>query len=374
MSFTVSNNMNSSVNTQSLEDTIEQLINKYGRETINNLINKKNKKDETEPLLDDKYRSFVAPVKPKYQNIWDLYKEQQSNYWKEEELDFSRDYDDFITLNKDEQQFIKMILAFFAASDGIVNFNLSERFTREITNQEILIAYRFQMMMEDVHSITYAKMLENIIRDKNEREYLFNAIKNIPCIKKMADWAFKWIDSSERLAYRIVAFAIVEGVFFSGAFASIFWIKKYKTKNSEKKSFMNGLIKSNGFIARDEGLHTLFACEVYHYINNKLSIHEMTNILSEAVSIAKEFMTSAISVKLIGMNNDLMCQYIEYVADRLLNMLGYNKIYKTKNPFKFMETIGLKNKSNFFEEWSNDYQDAHINNSSNNTFELSDNF
>jgi len=360
---------------QEIDEFLEYCKSKYGRNKLLNIVDKLHPLDVNEPLLDKSKRSFVAPIHPIYSKVNEFYKLQQSAFWKVEELDFSRDYDDFLTLNKNEQHFIEMILAFFAASDGIVNFNLSERFTREITNQETLIAYRFQMMMEDIHSDTYSKMLENIVRDKDKQKFLFNAIENIPSIKKIADWAFKWIDSSERFAYRIIAFAIVEAVFFSGAFAAIFWIKKYKNGNSEKKSFMNGLNKSNGFIARDEGMHALFACELYSHVVNRLSFDEIKNMMIEAVDIAKEFMTESIPVRMIGMNDVSMCKYIEYVADRLLSMLGYDKIFKTTNPFKFMETIGLKNKANFFEERSNDYQDPHINNTTeDDQYHISDDF
>jgi ribonucleotide reductase beta subunit family protein with ferritin-like domain len=317
-------------------------------------------KDKDEPLLNPNKRTFIAPIKPEYPVIWNYYKTQMALFWKVEELDFSNDYNDFMTLNKDEQHFIEMILAFFAASDGIVNFNLSERFTREITNPETLYAYQFQMMMESIHSNTYAIMLENIVKDKQRQQYLFDAIQNVSSVKLMSQWALKWIDSSESFAHRIVAFAIVEGIFFSGAFAAIYWLDRYKNVDTEKKSFMNGFIKSNEFIARDEGLHLNMACELYKHVVNKLSTKQMNSIMREAVEIAKIFMTDALPIRMIGMNETMMCNYIQYVSDRLLNMLGYKKIYNSKNPFKFMETIGLLNKGNFFEERVTGYQDADI--------------
>ncbi|GAI11845.1 unnamed protein product, partial [marine sediment metagenome] len=234
-------------------------------------VNKLSDVDKNEPILNPKNKRFtVFPIQ--YQSIWDEYHKQFACFWRAEEIDFSGDYDDFLSLSKDEQHFIKMIIAFFAASDGIVNMNLGERFSREIQIMEAQIAYNFQMMMEDIHGKIYSLMLENIVRDPKEKEFMFNAIENVPSIKLMADWAFKWIDSSESFGHRVIAFAIVEAVFFSGAFASIFWIKKYKAKHSgsSSKQFMNGLIQSNKFIARDEGMHAGFACEIYKLLNHKV--------------------------------------------------------------------------------------------------------
>ena len=320
-----------------------------------------------EDILDPKIKQFtVFPIK--YHSIWQLYKEQLACFWKAEEIDFSNDYADYMTLTDNEKHFVEMILAFFAASDGIVNFNLGERFTREVQNMEILIAYGYQTMMESIHGEVYSLMLDNIIKDPKKKELLFNAIQTVPSVKMMADWAFKWIESSKSFAHRVVAFAVVEGVFFSGAFAAIFWIKKYKNKNrdtSKGKPFMDGLIKSNKFISRDEGLHTKFACEVYSLLNTKLPSNEINEIMDDGVKIAKNFMTDAIPVSLIGMNDTKMCDYIEYIADRLLVMLGYKKIYNKQNPFKFMETIGLNDKTNFFETRPHEYQDANVMNKGN---------
>lgn len=324
--------------------------------------------DLNEPILNPNNRKFTAlPIT--YQNIWRRYKEQMACFWKEEEIDFSNDYEDFLTLSADEQHFIKMILAFFAASDGIVNFNLSERFIKDIQNTEILFMYQYQIMMENIHSSVYSLMLNNIVKNEDEREYLFNAIKNVDSIKSMAEWSFKWIESSESFAHRLVANAIVEGIFFSGAFAAIFWLKKYKnSQNASKgKPFMDGLIKSNHFISRDEGLHCVGACDVYGLLINKLPNDKINQILMEGVEIAKVFYTDALPVNLIGMNHNLMCDYIEYIADRLLTMLGHKKIYGKTNPFKFMETIGLNNKTNMFETRPHEYQDSHIMNVGNKT-------
>lgn len=329
-----------------------------------------------EPLLDPKNQKFTAfPIT--YPDIWEEYKKQQACYWKAEEIDFSSDYADFKKLNDGEKHFIEMILAFFAASDGIVNFNLSERFTREIQVTEALFAYQFQIMMENVHSQVYSLMLDNIVKDPTKRKKMFNAITEIPAVKLMADWAFEWIDSDKSFAHRLVAFAIVEGVFFSGAFAAIFWLKKYKQEKSSKP-FMNGLVMSNKMIARDEGLHYNFACVLYKHIVNKLSQKEIEKMVRSSTKIAQYFMTEAMPVRLIGMNDKMMNQYIEYISDMLLNRLGYDKIYNQKNPFKFMETIGLNDKTNFFDRRASEYQDAHImdksNNNNNGEFIISDDF
>jgi len=347
-----------------LKNLLVKLTKKHGIRKLETIIDDINKDQTTnEPLLDVKNRKLTAfPIT--YPSLWKKYKEQMACMWKAEEIDFSNDYNDFMTLNTNEQHFIEMILAFFAASDGIVNFNLSERFTREIQITEALFAYQFQEMMENIHSEVYSLMLDNIVRDPKRKAFLFDAVKNVPSVKLMADWAFKWIDSSDSLAHRIVAFAVVEAVFFSGAFAAIFWIKKYKNKESNSKQFMAGLIKSNKFISRDEGLHCKFACELYGLIVNKLSSREVNDIVKDGVRIAQAFMTEAIPVRLIGMNDVSMCDYIEYIGDRLLIMLGYKKVFNKQNPFKFMETIGLNDKTNFFEERAHEYQDAHIMNKS----------
>jgi ribonucleoside-diphosphate reductase subunit M2 len=336
--------------------TINKLASKFGLSKIQDRIGALSGTDLEEPILNPTARKFTAfPIN--YKNIWDLYKKQQACFWKAEEIDFVDDYDDFLTLNKDEQHFIEMILAFFAASDGIVNFNLSERFLREVKISEAQTAYSFQMMMENIHSETYSLMLDNIVRDPKRRNFLFRAIETVPAVKKMADWAFKWINSSKSFAHRVVAFAVVEGVFFSGMFAAIFWLKKYKNIGKE---FMNGLTKSNKFISRDERLHCEFACEIYKLLKYKLPAQEINEIIIEAVKISQNFMTDALPVRLIGMNCEQMKDYIAYIGDRLLGMLGYKKIFKKKNPFGFMKTIGLSNKTNFHEGRPDEYQDAHV--------------
>ena len=332
--------------------TLDEIIDKYKKLKEEKSTNN----DKYEPILMEENRRFtVYPIK--YPRVWEMYKKQLACFWKTEEIDFSTDKDDFEELNDHEQHFLKMILAFFAASDGIVNFNLAERFTKDVKIMEAQIAYAFQMMMENQHGETYSLMLDNIISDKKEREKLFNAIETIPPIKKMADWAFKWIDSSHSFAHRCVAFAAIEGIFFSGAFAAIFWFKKFKNKG---KLFLKGLTMSNEFIARDEGLHCDFACLLYSLLKYKLPESEILKIVCEAVDISIEFTDYALPYELIGMNKKMMSDYIKYICDRLVCVLGYKKIYNTTNPFKFMETIGLIGKTNFFEKRNSEYQDAHV--------------
>jgi ribonucleotide reductase beta subunit family protein with ferritin-like domain len=309
---------------------------------------------EDEPLLNPSNTRFtILPIE--YPDVWEMYENQLAAFWKADEIDFSKDYDDFMTLSKDEQHFIKMTLAFFAASDGIVNFNLRDRFLNDVKIMEAQVAYSFQMMMENIHGLVYSRMLDNLIKEHDERERLFNAIKTIPVVKKMADWAFKWIESSKSFPYRLIAFAAVEGIFFSGSFAAIYWIKKYVGRG---RLFLQGLTKSNEFIARDEGMHTNFACLLYSKLNNKLKQETVNKIIREAVEIAQEFSSESIPVKFIGMNNQMMKSYIEYVADRLMVSLGYHKIYNTANTLSYMESLGLSSKNNFFESRTTEYQMA----------------
>ena len=346
-------------------DTLDKIINELSEMKYNSNIDKNEK-----ILKEDNKRFTIYPIE--YHDIWDMYKKQLACFWKVEEIDFSKDQKDFESLNQDEQHFLKWILAFFAASDGIVNFNLAERFTKDVKIMEAQVAYSFQIMMENIHGEAYSLMLDNIIKDEDERKFLFNAIENIPSVKKMADWAFKWITSSKTFAHRIVAFAIVEGVFFSGAFAAIFWFKKYKNKG---QMFLQGLTKSNEFIARDEGMHCDFACMLYSHLDTKLDKSVVYDIMDEAVQIAKMYMDDALPYKLLGMNSSSMGTYIEYIGDRLLVSLNYHKKYKCDNPFKFMETIGLPGKTNFFEMRPTEYQSAHTTNTnSHNYFVLDNNF
>jgi len=305
-----------------------------------------------EPLLKKNIQRFVVfPIK--YDNIWKMYKKAEASFWTAEEVDLSKDLNDWNKLKKEEKYFISHVLAFFAASDGIVNENIIERLSQEIQIAEARSFYGFQIAMENIHSEMYSLLIDTYIKDFDERLRLFNAIETIPTIKKKAEWALKWIKSNNiSFAERIVANASVEGIFFSGSFASIFWLKK--------RGLMPGLTFSNELISRDEGLHTDFACEIFKEIIKKPSEKRIKEIICEAVSIEIEFLTEAIPVKLIGMNCDLMAEYIKFVADRLLTELGYSKEYNTKNPFDFMENISLDGKTNFFEKRVGEYQKSGI--------------
>ena len=284
-----------------------------------------------------------------YQDIWEKYKNQMSVFWTVEEIDLSKDRNDWDKLSDNDRHFIKNILAFFAGSDGIVLENLGSRFMSEIQIPEAKCFYGFQIAMENIHSETYSLLIDTYIKDSSEKDRLLNAIDTIPCVKKKAEWALKWIDDkNSSFALRLIAFAIVEGIFFSGSFCSIFWLKK--------RGLMPGLTFSNELISRDEGLHTDFAVLLYtKYIRNKLPEEQIHSIFSEAVNIEKEFITESLPCNLIGMNSELMKQYIEFVADRLLSQLNYKKLYNTKNPFDFMEMISLRGKTNFFERRVSEY-------------------
>lgn len=313
--------------------------------------------ENDEPLLrEENFRFTIKPISSKYEIFWKLYKKQQECYWTAEEIDFSKDFDDFVNLSPDEQHFVKMVLAFFAASDGIVNFNLRERFLCEIKVTEAQVAYGFQLMMENIHGEVYSDMLNNIVKDPEERKKLFNAIEEVESVKRISDWAINWVKSKDSLAHRIVAFAILEGIFFSGAFAAIFWLKKQR---GQGKLFMEGFIKSNRFIARDEGLHVLFATALYSFVVHRVPEDEVRKMFIDANEISKMFVEGAIKCQLIGMSIDSMTQYINYISDRLLVMLGYEKIYNAQNPYDFMETIGMLAKDNFFENRPDSYQKAH---------------
>jgi ribonucleotide reductase beta subunit family protein with ferritin-like domain len=325
-----------------------------------------------EPILDESnFRYTIKPINPKYEILWKLYQKQLNSMWKAQEIDYTNDYNDFIKLTVDEQNVIKMILAFFAASDGIVNFNLRERFLTEIKITEAQVAYSFQLMMENIHGEVYSDMLINIIKDTEERTRLFNAMTTIDSVKKMTDWALKWISSRDSIAHRIIAFAIIEGVFFSGAFAAIFWLKKTRGNG---KLFMEGLIKSNRFISRDEGLHLNFACALYSFIVKRVSVKEVYELVNDALLISNEFCRDTIRVDMIGMNLDMMNDYIKYMCDYVLVSLGYEKLYLTSNPFDFMDTMGLDNKDNFFENRSDAYQSAHNEDTANWVFTIEEDF
>jgi ribonucleoside-diphosphate reductase beta chain len=296
-------------------------------------------------LEENKNRFVLFPLQ--YHDIWEFYKKSQASFWTAEEIDLSSDLADWEKLNAGEQHFVKHVLAFFAASDGIVNENLAENFVSEVQYTEAKFFYGFQIMMENIHSETYSLLIDTYIKDKDEQNHLFNAIDTVPAVQKKAEWALKWI-SSESFVERLIAFAAVEGIFFSGSFCSIFWLKK--------RGLMPGLSFSNELISRDEGLHTDFAVHLYnHHIENKLSKERLIEIIDSALTIEKEFITEALPVSLIGMNSDLMKQYLEYVSDRLLIDLGVGKIYNSENPFDFMKNIAMENKTNFFEKRVGEY-------------------
>jgi len=282
-----------------------------------------------------------------------MYKKAAASFWTTEEVDLSKDLKDWQTLKPQEKHFVKHVLAFFAASDGIVNANLIERFSDEVEILEAKYFYKCQVAMENIHSEMYSLLIDTYVDSDSEKRYLFNAIENLPCVKKKADWALKWIrDDQASFAERVIAFASVEGIFFSGSFASIFWLKK--------RGLMPGLAFSNELISRDEGLHTDFACLMYRHLVNKPIRERIYEIVRDAVKIEQEFLTDALSVDLIGMNSRLMAQYIEYVADRLLVELQCEKLYNSENPFDFMENISLSGKTNFFEKKVGEYQKAGI--------------
>jgi ribonucleoside-diphosphate reductase beta chain len=296
-------------------------------------------------LEENKNRFVLFPLQ--HHDIWEYYKKSQASFWTAEEIDLSSDLTDWEKLNAGEQHFVKHVLAFFAASDGIVNENLAENFVSEVQYTEAKFFYGFQIMMENIHSETYSLLIDTYIKDKEEQNYLFNAIDTVPAVQKKAEWALKWI-GSESFVERLIAFAAVEGIFFSGSFCSIFWLKK--------RGLMPGLSFSNELISRDEGLHTDFAVHLYnHHIENKLSKERLIEIIDSALTIEKEFITEALPVSLIGMNSDLMKQYLEYVSDRLLIDLGVGKIYNSENPFDFMKNIAMENKTNFFEKRVGEY-------------------
>jgi len=302
-------------------------------------------------LLENPGRFVLFPIQN--HDLWKLYKQQQACFWTAEEIDLAQDINDWDNkLNSDEQHFIKHILAFFAASDGIVNENLAANFVNEVQYTEAKFFYGFQIMMENIHSETYSLLIDTYIKDKEEQNLLFNAIETIPAIKKKAEWALKWI-KSESFVERLIAFAAVEGIFFSGSFCSIFWLKK--------RGLMPGLTFSNELISRDEGLHCDYACHLYNkHIENKISQERIKEIICGALEIEKEFILEALPVKLIGMNSDLMSQYLEFVTDRLLVSLGVSKVYKSENPFDFMQNIAIQGKTNFFEKRVAEYQKAGV--------------
>lgn len=314
------------------------------------------KTEALEPILQENPNRFVLfPIQ--HADIWQWYKKSEASFWTAEEIDLSQDMKDWNELNDGERHFISHVLAFFAASDGIVNENLAENFVNEVQYTEAKFFYGFQIAMENIHSETYSLLIDTYVKDNKEKDHLFRAVDTMDCVKKKADWALRWIDEGS-FAERLVAFAAVEGIFFSGSFCSIFWLKK--------RGLMPGLTFSNELISRDEGMHCDFACHLYNeHLKQQLSEDTVRKIITDAVEIEKEFVTDALPVSLIGMNAELMRQYIEFVADRLLSELNCSKEYNSSNPFDFMEMISLQGKTNFFEKRVGEYQKAGVKNSAN---------
>lgn len=319
-----------------------------------------------EPILQENPNRFVLfPIE--HHDIWKMYKQQEACIWTAEEIDLAQDLNDWRNrLNDDERHFIKNVLAFFAASDGIVNENLAENFVSEVQYTEAKFFYGFQIMMENIHSETYSLLIDTYIQDPLEKDTLFRAIETIPAVKKKAEWALKWI-SSPHFQERLIAFAAVEGIFFSGSFCSIFWLKK--------RGLMPGLSFSNELISRDEGMHCDFAVMLHNnHLSNKVSEERIKEIITSALEIEKEFITESLPVRLIGMNSDLMKQYLEFVADRLLVDLGCSKVYNSENPFDFMTNISLQGKTNFFEKRVGEYQKSGVMNKSEDSFDFDTDF
>lgn len=315
-------------------------------------------------LAPNDHRFVIFPIQ--YHDMWDQYKNHMAVFWTAEELDFEPDIKDWENLNDKERHFISHVLAFFAASDGIVNENLAQRFYNEVQLPEARCFYGFQIAMENIHSEAYSLMIDTYIKDPVEKDRLFNAIDHLPCVSKKADWALKWISSKASFGERLIAFAAVEGIFFSGSFCSIFWLKK-------RGLMLSGLCGSNEFIARDEGLHCEFACLLHDTLQpeNKVSEERVKEIITEAVEIEKEFITEALPVDLIGINPTLMSQYIEFVADFWIDRIGFSKVYNSANPFDWMELISLEGKTNFFEKRVSEYQRPGIKNNDNTTNKFS---
>ena len=323
--------------------------------------------DHVEPILRPNPQRFsIFPIQ--YDDIWNFYKKAEASFWTAEEVDLSDDRKHWEKLTDDEKHFITHVLAFFAASDGIVLENLALRFTAEVQIPEARAFYGFQMAIENIHSEMYGLLIDEYVKDKKQKNFLFQAVQNIPCVAKKADWAIRWIESSKTFGERLIAFACIEGIFFSGSFCAIFWLKK--------RGLMPGLTFSNELISRDEGLHRDFACLLYSHLKDRPAESVVHEIVSEAVSIEKEFVCDALPVNLVGMNKNLMSEYVEYVADHLLAELGMGKLYGTPNPFDWMELISLQGKTNFFEKRVGEYQKSNVMNGSENghTFRTDEDF
>ena len=315
-------------------------------------------------LINTDKRFVLFPIL--HEDIWSMYKKHVASFWTTEEIDLTNDLRDWEKLSNDEQKYIKYVLAFFAASDGIIVENLAQKFCNEVQYPEARAFYSFQSAMEQIHSETYSLLIDTYIKSTEEKKFLFNAINNIPIVRKKADWALKWINNDNNFSERLIGFVIVEGLFFSASFCAIYWLKK--------RGLMPGLTFSNELISRDEGLHCNFGCLLYSKLNNKLSSENIYNMIKEAIEIEKEFVSESLPVELIGMNSKLMIQYIEFIADRLLIQLGYEKLYNVLNPFEWMDMISLQGKTNFFEKRVGEYQKANIMNNKKNEFIIDEDF
>ena len=315
-------------------------------------------------LINTDKRFVLFPIL--HEDIWTMYKKHVARFWTTEEIDLTNDLRDWEKLSNDEQKYIKYVLAFFAASDGIIVENLAQKFCNEVQYPEARAFYSFQSAMEQIHSETYSLLIDTYIKSTEEKKFLFNAINNIPIVRKKADWALKWINNDNNFSERLIGFVIVEGLFFSASFCAIYWLKK--------RGLMPGLTFSNELISRDEGLHCNFGCLLYSKLSNKLSSENIYNMIKEAIEIEKEFVSESLPVELIGMNSKLMIQYIEFIADRLLIQLGYEKLYNVLNPFEWMDMISLQGKTNFFEKRVGEYQKANIMNNKKNEFIIDEDF
>ena len=315
-------------------------------------------------LVNTDKRFVLFPIL--HEDIWTMYKKHVASFWTTEEIDLTNDLRDWEKLSNDEQKYIKYVLAFFAASDGIIVENLAQKFCNEVQYPEARAFYSFQSAMEQIHSETYSLLIDTYIKSTEEKKFLFNAINNIPIVRKKADWALKWINNDTNFSERLIGFVIVEGLFFSASFCAIYWLKK--------RGLMPGLTFSNELISRDEGLHCNFGCLIYSKLSNKLSSENIYNMIKEAIEIEKEFVSESLPVELIGMNSKLMIQYIEFIADRLLVQLGYEKLYNVLNPFEWMDMISLQGKTNFFEKRVGEYQKANIMNNKKNEFIIDEDF
>merc|ERR1719316_1211008 len=330
---------------------VTDVVTDMAMDLVSDISKKHCELEKSDPLLmDNPHRWVMFPIQ--YPEVWEMYKKHEASFWTAEEIDLSQDTKDWDNLSDSEQHFVKHVLAFFAASDGIVLENLASQFSTEIQIPEARAFYGFQMAMENIHSETYSLLIEQYIRDPEEKDKVFDAIHTMPAVKEKAEWAVQWMNEESSFAERIVAFAAVEGVLFSGSFCAIYWLKK--------RGLMPGLTFSNELISRDEGLHAEFACLLYGMLEHKLPEDVVHNIIRGAVEVERRFICEALSCDLIGMNRDLMARYIEFVADRLLTALGHAKLYGASNPFDWMELISLQGKTNFFEKRVGEYQKAGV--------------